>query len=96
MAVSSPRDSLSPQQTLDLANIYLENASNAPDPDIALVLCYDTEVSLSRARTTVKHTKNPTLIEGIATAYISLGKLLESRGHGSEAQTIYKRAVKLG
>jgi hypothetical protein len=94
--VSSPRGSLTAQQALKLANVYLEKACDEDDPVIALVLCHDTEVSLSQARKSVKHVKNPTMIKGIATAYIDLGKLLEKRGHGSEAQASYKKAVKLG
>jgi hypothetical protein len=42
--VPSPRGSLLLQQALDLANIYLENAFNAKDSEIALVLCHDTEM----------------------------------------------------
>ncbi|KAF9346059.1 hypothetical protein BGX34_004211, partial [Mortierella sp. NVP85] len=94
--VSSPRGSLSSQQTLELANIYLENAFTATDSDIALVLYHDTEVSLSQAKKSVKHDKHPTTTEGIAAAYIGLGKLLENRGHVSEAEASFKKAQKLG
>lgn len=94
--VSSPRGILSPQQALELAKVYLENAFGANDPDIALVLCHDAEVSLSQAKKAVKRgTKNQIVIEGIASAYIDLGSLLESRGHDSEAQVSYKKAEKL-
>jgi hypothetical protein len=94
--VPSARGSLSPHQSLDLANIYLENACNANDPDIVLALCHDTEVSLSHAKRAAKHAENQTLNRGMAIAYIDLGKLLESRGHSSEAQVSYKKAIKLG
>jgi hypothetical protein len=94
--VSSPRGSLSPQKALDLANIYLETAFNTADSDISLVLCHDTEVSLSQARRSVKHDKSPTVVKGIAIAYIGLGKLLESRGHVGGAQASFKKAEKLG
>jgi hypothetical protein len=94
--VSSPRASLSPQKVLDLANVYLETAFNTTDSEIALVLCHDTEVSLSQAKKSVKHDKNPTVVKGIATAYIGLGKLLESRGHVGGAQASFKKAEKLG
>jgi hypothetical protein len=94
--ISSPRGSLSPKQALELAKVYLENASNATDPDITLVLCHDTEVSLFQAKKAVKHTKDQIVVEGIATAYVDLGKLLERRGHGNEAQASYKKAGKLG
>jgi len=92
----SPLGSLDPQQTLQLANLYLDNAYNTNDPAITLVLCHDTEISLSHARKVVKHVKNPVVIEGIAVAYIDLGKLLEKHGHGTQAQTDYKKAEKLG
>jgi len=94
--VSSPRGSLSPQKALELANAYLQAAYNAVDSDIALVLCHDTEVSLLQAKKSVKRDKNSTVTEGIATAFIGLGKLLESRGHAIEAQASFKKAQKLG
>jgi hypothetical protein len=94
--VSSPRGSLSPQKVLELANVYLENAFNTTDPDIALVLCHDTEVTLSQAKKAVKHDKNQTVTEGIAIAYIGLGKLLESSGHVRGAEASFKKAEKLG
>jgi hypothetical protein len=94
--VSSPRGSLSPTKALELANLYLETAFNATDSEIALVLCHDTEVSLSQVRKSVKHDKNPTVIQGVATAYIGLGKLLENRGHVGSAQASFKKAEKLG
>ncbi|KAG0228904.1 hypothetical protein BGX31_006419 [Mortierella sp. GBA43] len=92
-AFSSPLGSLSSKQALELANVYLENARSAVDLDIALVLCHDTEVSLSQAK---KHPDNQTIIEGIATAYGDLGSQLEIRGNDSGAQAMYKKAGKLG
>jgi hypothetical protein len=94
--VSSPRANLSGHQALKLANVYLENANNANDADISLVLCHDTEVSLYQAKKAVKHSANQSLVDGIATAYIGLGKLLERRGHSAGAQTSFKKAEKLG
>jgi hypothetical protein len=93
---SSPLESLSALQALELANVYLENANNAYDSSIALVLCHDTEVSLSQARKAGKHAENQFLNEGIGLAYFSLGKLLESRGHADGADASYKMAKKLG
>jgi len=78
--VSSPRGSLSPQKILELANVYLENAFSATDSDIALVLCHDTQVSLSQAKKSAKRDKDQTVTEGVGIAYIGLGKLLESHG----------------
>jgi hypothetical protein len=94
--VSSPLESLSLQHALDLANIYLENASKAPHPDIALVLCHDTELALSQAKKAAKRTEDSTVRQGIAIAYIGLGRELDSHGHSNEAQTSYKKAEKWG
>jgi hypothetical protein len=94
--VSSPRGNLSLQQSLELANVYLGNADKAQDPDIALVLCHDTEVSLFQAKKASKNAQDEVMRHGIATTYIGLGKVLDSRGHHSEAQAIYKKAEKLG
>jgi hypothetical protein len=74
----------------------LENARQVKDTKISLVLCHDTEVSLSQAKRAAKYTDDPTLNEGIATSYIGLGKLLHDRGHHVEAQTSFKKAQKLG
>ncbi|KAK3821635.1 MAG: WD40-repeat-containing domain protein [Benniella sp.] len=77
----SSQGPLSPQQALELANIYLEKASKTTDPDIALILCCDTEFSLSEAKEAAKHVKNQTVIRGIARAYIELEKLREGLRH---------------
>jgi hypothetical protein len=95
--ISSPRGSLSLQQALDLANIYLENARKTQDPKLALVLCHDTEVSLSRVKKAAKHVENKIMHEGVATVYIGLGYLLNDQGHrDKEAQAFYKKSEKWG
>ncbi|KAF9345473.1 hypothetical protein BGX34_004742, partial [Mortierella sp. NVP85] len=94
--VSSPRGSLSAQKILELAKVYLENAFKASDPDIALVLCHDTEVSLFQAKRSVKRDKDHILTEGIVTAYIGLGKLLEKHDRAEEAEASFKKAEKYG
>ncbi|KAK3820409.1 MAG: hypothetical protein J3Q66DRAFT_387281 [Benniella sp.] len=94
--ISSPRGSLSLQQALNLANIYLENARKTPDPKLALVLCHDTEVSLSHVKKVAKHVEDNTMREGIASAYIGLGELLHEQGHQDEAQAFYKKSEKWG
>ncbi|KAF9345876.1 hypothetical protein BGX34_004388, partial [Mortierella sp. NVP85] len=81
---------------LKLANIYLENAFDTNDPDIALVLCDDTEASLDQVKKSAKQDKDQTLTEGITMAYIGLAKLLESLQHFKEAQASFKKAEKLG
>jgi hypothetical protein len=93
--VSSPRDILLPTQALELANIYLDNANKATDPYIALVLCHDTEVSLSQAKGASKRHELQAVREGVVTAYVKLGKLLHTHGRRDEAQACYKKAEKL-
>ncbi|KAF9358422.1 hypothetical protein BGX34_008941 [Mortierella sp. NVP85] len=94
--VPNPRGNLSIQQSLDLANIYLDHAGKTLDPDIALVLCHDTEVSLFQAKRAAKQGDDHVVRHGIAAAYIGLGRVLELRGRCNEAQGIYKKAEKLG
>ncbi|KAF9983082.1 hypothetical protein BGZ65_002197 [Modicella reniformis] len=92
---SSTRGTLSPQQWLELSNIYLENVSKATDNATALVLCYNTKVALSRARKGAKRTKDQAVRNGIAMAYINLGKVLKSQGRLSEEKTCNEKAEKL-
>ncbi|KAF9938154.1 hypothetical protein BGZ65_000304, partial [Modicella reniformis] len=94
---------LSPKQTLELSNIYLENAFKTKHNDIALVLGHDAESALAQVKNTSKkaltHPKDveeQALREGMASAYIGLGRLLDSQGYPVEAQAIYKKAEKLG
>jgi hypothetical protein len=94
--ISSPRASLSLQQALELANVYLENARKAIDPNIALVLCHDTEVSLSQVKRAAKRINDTTMREDVATVYIGLGDLLDIHGCKSEAQAFHKKSVKWG
>jgi len=94
--IPSTLSSLSPEQALELANVYLEKGYSARDPDVAFVLCHETEASLLHAKKAARSAKNQTVIEGIATAYIDLGRLLEIHKHGNESQAIYKKGEKLG
>ena len=94
--ISSPRDILTPIQTLELANTYLDNARKTTDPYVALVLCHDTEVSLAQAVRGVKRLKVPVVRQVIAAAYVQLGWLLKSRSLLEEADAFYKKAEKLG
>ncbi|KAF9355583.1 hypothetical protein BGX34_010399, partial [Mortierella sp. NVP85] len=92
--ISSPRGNLSSQQVIDLANIYLENASKSTDPEIVLVLCHDTEVSLAHVK---KATKNKKIMaERIAAVYVGLGDVLRGQGHRDEAQAFYEKSEKWG
>ncbi|KAF9349625.1 hypothetical protein BGX34_001685 [Mortierella sp. NVP85] len=94
--VSSPLEILSLQHALDLAKIYLENASKAQHSDIALVLCHDTELALSQAKSAAKCIEDQSVRKDIAKAYIGLGRELDNRGRTNEAQKSYKKAEKWG
>ncbi|KAG0199206.1 hypothetical protein BGX31_004366, partial [Mortierella sp. GBA43] len=94
--VASPRSTLLPQQALELARIYLENARIAPDIKLALVLCHDTEVSLAQAKKSAKHAKDTSVQDGVAAVYNDLGLLLHGCGYQSEAQASFEKAQKLG
>ncbi|KAG0220789.1 hypothetical protein BGX31_010532, partial [Mortierella sp. GBA43] len=85
--VPSLLGTLSLQQALELTNVYLENAYKMKDPRIALVLCHNAEVALSQAKKANKKykalpddTECQSLYQGVAMAFIDLGKYLERRG----------------
>jgi hypothetical protein len=94
--ISSPRDTLSPTQTLELANIYLDNAHKVTDPYLTLVLCHDTELALSQAKKISKRFKVQVIRKGIAKAYDNLARLLDSHDYPDEAQSFFKKADELG
>jgi hypothetical protein len=92
--ISSPRGTLSLDKALRLAKIYLENAREETDPDTFLVLCHDTEVSVSQVKRAAKRTTSPAERDEIAAIYVSLGNFLETRGYHSEAQAFHKKSLK--
>ncbi|KAG0220788.1 hypothetical protein BGX31_010531 [Mortierella sp. GBA43] len=101
--VPSHLGSLSLQQSLELTNVYLENAYKSRDPDVALVLCHEAEVALSQAKSAnKKYPAHPNdsgyqvLRRGMASAYIDLGKYLDRRGYQREGIAICKKAEKWG
>ena len=100
--VPVPKNALSLHQTLELTNLYLENAYKTTDHDISLVLCHDAEVALSQAKDAKKLSSYPgetsyqALRDGVAAAYIDLGKLLERKGYPDVGQTISRKAEKWG
>ncbi|KAF9932714.1 hypothetical protein BGZ65_004357, partial [Modicella reniformis] len=101
--VLPPQSALSLKQSLELINVYLENAYKTKDKDVALALCHDAEGALSQARNaTKKHPNHPNdvernaLSESVAAAYIDLGKLLDGHGYRVEAQAIFKKTEKWG
>lgn len=92
--ISSPQDGLSSRQALHLARIYLDNAQKETDPKVALVLCHDTEISMSQVNRAAKRTKDQQLREEIATVYTNLGAILDTKGYRVEAQAFYKKSEK--
>jgi hypothetical protein len=100
---SSLRNHLSPQQSLELANLYLENAHRTKDPEIVLEWCSVTEAELFRTKGASKKALSPpmqddnrALREGMATALSNLGKLQDSLGQSEKAQASYRRAEQWG
>ncbi|KAG0213853.1 hypothetical protein BGX31_001189 [Mortierella sp. GBA43] len=94
--ISSPRGNLAHGKLLELAQTYLGIAGKALDPDIALVLCHDTEVSLSRAKKNLGRHLDQTVLHGIATTYIGLGQVLKKLERHDEAKKSFDKAGKLG
>ena len=94
--ISSPRGNLSLQTTLDLAYLFLENAGKSTDPEIILVLCHETEISLSQAKKIAKKTKVGSMDDLIATIYHGLGNLLDKHGHRDEAEAFREKSKKWG
>ncbi|KAG0212619.1 hypothetical protein BGX31_001444, partial [Mortierella sp. GBA43] len=101
--IPSHLSTLSLQQALELTNVYLENAYRTKDPEVGMVLCRDAETALSQAkRATKKHPAYANDImyqtqrEGVAAAYIDLGRYLSGRGYQTEATAICKKAEKWG
>jgi tetratricopeptide (TPR) repeat protein len=101
--VPSQLGTLSLQQALELTNVYLENAYKMKDSKVALALCHNAEVALLQAKkANKKYPSHPEdsgyqlLRQGVATAYVDLGKYLHSRGYATEAIAIYKKAEKWG
>ncbi|KAK3823306.1 MAG: WD40-repeat-containing domain protein [Benniella sp.] len=92
------RDGLSTRQALELASFYLDNARQTRDVKLASVLCDDAAVVLSQVKRNAKwarkYAEDQDLKEGIAEAYIVLGKLQEQLGHLEKAQSSQKTAEK--
>jgi hypothetical protein len=94
--ISSPRRSLSLDKALTLARFYLENARETTDSEFFLVLCRDTEVSISQAKRAAWRTTNQNERNRIATMYFKLGSLLSSKEYHSEGRAFHKKAKKWG
>ena len=68
------RGSLSPQQTLNLANLQLMAASNAEEDAVAIALCEQAEISLDRVKrhkslSATEDAEYQAFREEVATAY---------------------------
>ncbi|KAG0201167.1 hypothetical protein BGX31_003873, partial [Mortierella sp. GBA43] len=94
---------LSLHQALELCNVYLEGAFKTNDRDIALLLCHDAEIALFQAKDAnkkmvdqPKDSRYQIWLNGIAAAYIDLGKLLELQGYSDKAELIRKKSEKWG
>jgi hypothetical protein len=94
--ISSPRGNLSLKATLDLANMFLENAGKSTNPEIILVLCHETEISLSQAKKIAKTTKDGSMDYWIATTYHGLGDLLDKHNHRNQAEAFREKSKKWG
>ncbi|KAG0246783.1 hypothetical protein BGX31_009030 [Mortierella sp. GBA43] len=101
--VPTPKGALSLKQALELCNLHLENAYKTTDHDIVLLLCHDAEGALLQAKNARKldpihpdHVEYQGLCNGIATAYIDLGKRLERQGYQKESQAICRKSEKWG
>ncbi|KAG0196762.1 hypothetical protein BGX31_005178, partial [Mortierella sp. GBA43] len=101
--VPSPKGALSLHQALQLTKVFLQNAYNADDHDVALVLCHHAEATLSQAKGGAKKPsasssspEDQSIREDVATAYFNLGRLLDHYGHRDEAQAFYKKSEKWG
>ncbi|KAI8363745.1 hypothetical protein B0O80DRAFT_421434 [Mortierella sp. GBAus27b] len=102
-ATLSSRTTLSLQQSLELANLYLGNAQKTKDPEVVLELCNVTESVLSRTKRATKKPLSPNmqdedraLGDEIAVAFSNLAKLQESLGQSEKAQASYKKAAQRG
>ncbi|KAF9095963.1 hypothetical protein BGX27_001185, partial [Mortierella sp. AM989] len=99
---SSSKSSLSPQETLKITKLYLENARGSKSTKAALELCNDAKDCLSRMEKAMRkksnsqHSGDQTLQNEIATVYFEHGKVLESFGYHGKAQESYKKVATWG
>ncbi|KAF9437917.1 hypothetical protein BGZ76_010547 [Entomortierella beljakovae] len=97
--IFSTRIPLSPQDSLELARLQLENARNSKRPEVALSLCNVVKDLMSGIKKSIKRSKNPrdatdqSLWDEIAIIYFEHGNILDSFGHKSMAQVSYKKVV---
>jgi hypothetical protein len=100
---SSSLSALSLEHIQELISLCLKSARRTKDPELALELCGDAEAvlsgikgSLRRALVPPRKDEDRILSEGIAAAFINLGTLQDSLGHGDKAQVNFKKAMQWG
>ncbi|KAI8347581.1 hypothetical protein B0O80DRAFT_430214 [Mortierella sp. GBAus27b] len=102
----STRSSLAAQKAYELANVYRENAHTTQDRELAVVLCDNAAISLSRMKKSEKkvllhpplreHESRKKLRENIVDLYLDIAKLLESLNEEAMAAIQFKNAEKWG
>lgn len=93
---------LSPEKTLELAKVCLENARKTKDPEVALALCDQAGTVLDRVKDTAKVStsstdpQDQTLRDGIIATYLEIGKLQDDLQRPGKARDSFKGAEKWG
>lgn len=98
----SSKNSLSPQESLDLARLHLENARKEKRPKMAMALCNNANDLLSDMKRTIKKSQIPqsvsdqTLWDEVAVVYFEHGQVLDSLGQRNKAQVSYQKVADWG
>jgi predicted signal transduction protein with EAL and GGDEF domain len=93
----APKNAFSSEQTLELCDIYLDNADKTKDDGIALVLCHHAEIALSRIKNANKKVNDAEYQElrgKMADAYNRLSIRLKLLGFPDESEAFLKKAEK--
>lgn len=89
---------LTTRQLLERANYHIENAGRTTDSKVASVLCDDAVSTLSRVRLAAdwvpKYADDHDLREGIASAYLALGRVQVQWEEHEDAKVSNKKADK--
>ncbi|KAF9113873.1 hypothetical protein BGX27_000629 [Mortierella sp. AM989] len=98
----SSKNSLSPQESLDLARLHLENARKEKRPKMAMALCNNANDLLSDMKRTIKKSQisqsvsDQTLWDEVAVVYFEHGQVLDSLGQRNKAQVSYQKVADWG
>ncbi|KAF9199480.1 hypothetical protein BGZ49_010385 [Haplosporangium sp. Z 27] len=98
---STSEDLLSPQEILELARIYLDNAHKLKGSKSALVLCHDAKDKLSQMKKAIKKEHDSggaqeAIRNEVATLYFELGKIFADVGQFTKANESYKKVAEWG